>query len=285
MERTVIKIDENICNGCGICVTGCHEGAIQLINNKAVMVSDLYCDGLGACIGDCPVGAIELIKKETEPYNEIAVMERISKKGPGIIEAHLKHLKDHGEDKWFNQGVNWCKENGIEIDFNKISVEKPKMACGCPGSMERDFRTVVHSPSFKEESASPKQSSQLRQWPVQLHLLNPMASFFQGADVLLASDCSAFTVGDFHDTFLKNKTLAIACPKLDSNTQSYEDKLVLMMDQAKINTLTILIMEVPCCGGLVQIAKEARKKSKRNVPVKVIIITVQGEVKSEEWID
>ncbi len=112
-----------------------------------------------------------------------------------------------------------------------------------------------------------------------------MASFFQGADVLLASDCSAFTVGDFHDTFLKNKTLAIACPKLDSNTQSYEDKLVLMMDQAKINTLTILIMEVPCCGGLVQIAKEARKKSKRNVPVKVIIITVQGEVKSEEWID
>lgn len=216
MKRTVIKIDEELCNGCGNCVSGCHEGALQLINGKAVMVSELYCDGLGACIGECPVGAIELIEKETEPY--------------------------------------------------------------------RDFRSAVPSVAPVSGGNISVQPSQLRQWPVQLHLLNPMAAFFKGADVLLASDCSAFTYGGFHSTFLKNKTLAIACPKLDSNTQSYVDKLVMMMDEAKINTLTVLIMEVPCCGGLIQIAKSAREKAKRNVPIKAIVLTVQGEIKSEDWV-
>ena len=247
MKRTVIKIDEELCNGCGNCVSGCHEGALQLINGKAVMVSELYCDGLGACIGECPVGAIELIDKETEPYNEAAVMERIAPKGEKTILAHL-------------------------------------MACGCPSSMERDFRSAVPSVAPVSGGNISVQPSQLRQWPVQLHLLNPMAAFFKGADVLLASDCSAFTYGGFHGTFLKNKTLAIACPKLDSNTQSYVDKLVMMMDEAKINTLTVLIMEVPCCGGLIQIAKSAREKAKRNVPIKAIVLTVQGEIKSEDWV-
>lgn len=229
MKRTVIKIDENLCNGCGNCVSGCHEGALQMINGKAVMVSELYCDGLGACIGECPVGAIELIEKEAEPYDEIAVMERIAPKG-----------------------------------------EKAIMACGCPGSM-------VGSVSYT-------QASQLQQWPVQLHLLNPAASFFQGADVLLASDCSAFTAGNFHEAFLKNKTLAIACPKLDSNTQSYVDKIASMMDDAKINTLTVLMMEVPCCGGLLGFAKSAREKANRNVPIKAIILDVHGEILSKNWV-
>lgn len=237
MKRTIIKIDEELCNGCGNCVTGCHEGALQLINGKAVMVSDVFCDGLGACIGECPVGALELIEREAEPYSEAAVIEK-----------------------------------------------KPKMACGCPGSMERDFRNVVPAQSGKCDVNTSVQDSQLRQWPVQLHLLNPAATFFQGADVLLASDCSAFTSGNFHETFLKNKTLAIACPKLDNNTQNYVDKLVSMMDDSKINTLTVLMMEVPCCGGLLGFAKTAREKSKRNVPVKAIILSVRGEVISEDWV-
>jgi len=264
MKRTVIKIDEKLCNGCGNCISGCHEGALQLINGKAVMVSELFCDGLGACIGDCPVGAIELIEKEAEPYSETAVMERISPKGEKVILAHLKHLKEHGETEWFNKGVRWCEENKIKVDISSLNDAEPKMVCGCPGSME--------------------QNSELRQWPVQLHLLNPAASFFQGADVLLASDCSAFTSGSFHETFLKNKTLAIACPKLDSSTQSYVDKLVSMMDDSKINTLTVLMMEVPCCGGLLGFAKSAREKAKRNVPIKAIILSVLGEIKSEEWV-
>ncbi len=282
MKRTVIQIDEKLCNGCGNCISGCHEGAIQLINDKAIMVSELYCDGLGACIGECPVGAITLIEKESEPYDEIAVMKRISPKGEKAIIAHLRHLKEHGEMEWFHQGIDWCAENNTQIDISLFEEEKPKMACGCPGSMERDFRNV--KPNAVVSPSPIHQASELRQWPVQLHLLNPLASFFSKADVLLASDCSAFTFGGFHSDFLRNKALAIACPKLDSNTQSYEDKLVSMMDVAKINTLTVLIMEVPCCGGLLQLAKKARERSISKVPIKAIVLSVQGEILSENWI-
>ncbi len=296
MKRTVIKIDEDLCNGCGNCVTGCHEGALQLINNKAVMVSELYCDGLGACIGECPVGAIELIEKEAQPYNENSVMERISPKGEKVVFAHLKHLKDHGEMLWFNQGVEWLNNNGFKFDIssltdNSASQEQPRskegetMLCGCPGSMERDFRDVKPvSSEFTPLRNISAQQSELKQWPVQLHLLNPAAQFFQNSDVLLASDCSAFTSGFFHSDFLKNKTLAIACPKLDSNLESYVDKIRIMIDNSKINTLTVLMMEVPCCGGLLLLAKKAREKSIRNVPIKSIYLSVRGEVLSEEWV-
>ena len=212
MKRTIIKIDEEKCNGCGLCVQGCHEGALQLIDGKAVMISDLYCDGLGACIGECPVGAIKLEEREAEPYSEEAVMERIAPKGEHVILAHLRHLKD------------------------------------------------------------------------QLHLLNPQAGYFQRANVLLASDCSAFTAGNFHERFLKGKILAIACPKLDHNTDSYVDKLRSMIDDARIDVLTVLIMEVPCCGGLLQMALKAREMASRNIPIKKIVLSVEGEVKSEEWV-
>jgi len=290
MKRTVIKIDESLCNGCGNCVEGCHEGALQLIDGKAVMISELYCDGLGACIGECPVGAIELIEKEAEPYNEIAVMERISPKGEKVVLAHLMHLKKHGENEWFNQGIEWCSKNNFKIDLPQSSEIKKepeskqeKMACGCPGSMERDFRADKNI-SGMASAELVSGSSELRQWPVQLHLLNPMAGYFQKADVLLASDCSAFTHGSFHATFLKNKILAIACPKLDSNTQSYSDKLTSMIDNSLINTLTVLIMEVPCCGGLLQLAKAAREKASRNIPLKVMVMSVKGEIIKEEWV-
>ncbi|MDP3435960.1 MAG: 4Fe-4S ferredoxin [Bacteroidales bacterium] len=300
MKRTVIKIDEDVCNGCGNCVEGCHEGALQLINGKAVMISDLYCDGLGACIGECPVGAIELIEKETEPYNESAVMERISPKGEKVILAHLKHLKDHSEFEWYNEGVEWCSKKGIALDLSKIGGEvkkaesEPKLACGCPGSMEQDFRTAKPSavnvtPLLKRTPAEDSESfsygkSELQQWPVQLHLLSPMAGFLKGSDLLLASDCSSFSHGSFHSTFLKNKSLAIACPKLDSNTQSYIDKLTLMIDEAKLNTITVLMMEVPCCGGLIQMAKLARERAKRNIPLKAMVMSLRGEILSEEWV-
>lgn len=301
MKRTVIKIDEDLCNGCGNCVEGCHEGALQLIEGKAVMISDLYCDGLGACIGECPVGAIELIEKETEPYSEEAVMERIHVKGERVVIAHLQHLKNHGEIEWFNQGVEWCRNNNFKIDLSKIaespavasnhhepasSPEGKGMACGCPGSMERDFRgsAPVPAPAQSISFQSNANLSELKQWPVQLHLLNPAASYFQSGDVLLASDCSAFTHGSFHQTFLKNKALAIACPKLDSNLNTYVEKLVAMIDQSRINTLTVLIMEVPCCGGLLQIAKRAKELASRNIPLKVMVMSIKGEILKEEWV-
>lgn len=288
MKRTVIKIDEELCNGCGACVTGCHEGALQLVDGKAVMISDLYCDGLGACIGECPVDAISFEEREAEPYSEVAVIKRMIPKGEKVILAHLKHLKDHNELDLLKQGIECLKEYEVDIDLSVIHEQAHKKesepsACGCPGAMMREVKPVVTAKFASVTSVIP-QPSQLRQFPVQLHLLNPNAGFLQGANLLLAADCTAFASGDFHNRFLKGKALAIACPKLDSNIQVYIDKLSEMIDVAQIDTLTVLVMEVPCCSGLIRIAQTARAQAQRNVPMKVIVLSVQGEVKKEEWI-
>lgn len=281
MKRTIIKIDEELCNGCGVCVTGCHEGALQLINGKAVMISDLFCDGLGACIGECPAGAIVLEEREAEPYNEDAVMERMIPKGEKVIVAHLSHLKDHEEFELLQQGLDYLKKHNIQITFP--TEKKTSTPCGCPGSMMQEIKRA-EQPTFSMVAPT-IQPSELRQFPVQLHLLNPAAGFLQGADLLLAADCTAFAYGGFHNRFLKGKALAIACPKLDSNVQVYIDKLTNMIDVAMIDTLTVLVMEVPCCGGLVKIAQMAREQAQRNVPMKVIVVSVQGDIKKEEWIN
>lgn len=280
MKRTIIKIDENLCNGCGSCVKGCHEGALQMINNKAVMVSDLYCDGLGACIGDCPVGAISLEEREAQPYDEAAVMERLVPKGELVVRAHFNHLKEHGEMGLYQQGVAYLAKHNVKMNLEEVSPT-PKLACGCPGTMERSFGPLA---PVRPAKAMPTQVSALRQFPVQLHLLNPQAGFLQSSNLLLAADCTAFASGEFHSRFLQGKSLAIACPKLDSNIPIYVEKLTRMIDEAMIDTLTVLIMEVPCCGGLLRIAEKAREEAERNIPVKVIVLSVRGEVVREEWI-
>jgi ferredoxin len=267
MKRTVIKIDEELCNGCGICVNGCHEGALQLIDGKARMISDLYCDGLGACIGDCPVGAIDFEEREAEPYDEIAVMERLVPKGEKTIRAHLLHLKEHNETALLAQGLRYLEEHNIEIDMDIENNNEQNSDCGqafsaCPGSREMSFAPV------KPVVPIGSTPSQLRQWPVQLHLLNPQAGYFRGADVVLAADCTAYAYGGFHNRFLRNRILAIACPKLDSNKEVYVSKIADMIDGAQINTLTVVIMEVPCCGGLLQLVKMALEQASNKVPVK-----------------
>jgi len=208
MSRKIIQIDDEKCNGCGLCITNCHEGALRVIDGKARLISELFCDGLGACIGHCPEGAIEIIEREAE-------------------------------------------ESAITDHFPLVA-----------GLAEA--------------------SSELRQWPVQMHLLNPSASYFRNADLVLAADCAAFSMGNFHSRFLKGKSLAIACPKLDSNKESYIEKLSSMIGQAKINSLTVVMMEVPCCGGLLQFARIAAEKAGRSIPVKKAIISIQGEVLSVE---
>ncbi|NDV65788.1 ATP-binding protein [Bacteroides sp. 224] len=287
MKRTIIKIDEELCNGCGACVTGCHEGALQLINGKAVMISDLYCDGLGACIGECPVGAIAFEEREAEPYSEEAVMERIAPKGEKVILAHLNHLKEHGEKELVKQGLSYLEKHHIKVDFGykSTSQSQEKLPCGCPGSMAREIKrpAVINPAGLRMPNNTPEQVSELRQFPVQLHLLNPSAGFLHRSHLLLAADCTAFASGEFHCRFLKGKTLAIACPKLDHNIQTYIDKLALMIEEAELETLTVLVMEVPCCNGLVQIAQTAREQSK-HIPIKVITLSIDGSVKSEKWI-
>ncbi len=289
MKRTIINIDEDLCNGCGLCVESCHEGALQMIDGKARIISDLYCDGLGACIAECPVDAITLEEREAEPYDEIKVMERIAPKGEATIIAHLNHLIDHNQYEYVKQGINYVKENNLDVDLSKLknfnSEEKDMEDTtnnegGCPGAKMMSFNK--QDPENSVSTTSP-QSSELKQWPVQLHLVNPQAPYFQNADVLLAADCVAFASGEFHSKFLKGKSLAIACPKLDTGMDIYVEKLASMIDNANINTLTVMIMEVPCCGGLLQIAKQAAAKASRKIPVKKIIIGIKGDVIKEEW--
>lgn len=287
MKRTVIKIDEERCNGCGLCVEGCHEGALQIIDGKARMVSDLFCDGLGACIGECPLGAIELEEREAAPYDEYAVMERIVPKGEQTIRAHLLHLKAHNETEFLSQGLRYLKEHSIQIEMKGLENEQkttaPANTSGCPGRQAIAFGPQ-HTENSPEANNPAEIPSQLCQWPVQLHLLNPDASYFRNADVVLAADCTAFAYGDFHRRFLKNHVLAIACPKLDEGTDSYIEKLTALIDSSHINTLTVVIMEVPCCGGLVRLAMQAVANAKRKIPVKRIIIGIRGNVLDEEWI-
>ncbi len=283
MKRTVIKIDEDLCNGCGLCVSGCHEGALQLINGKAVMISDLYCDGLGACIGECPVGAIEFEEREAEPYNETAVMERIVPKGKEVVEAHLKHLHDHSQTEFLNEGLEYLAKHNINWTFNFMEKqhhnEEHHHGGGCPGA-----RSMSFTPAASNFQPIHEQASALSQWPIQLHLLSPSAPYLKGADLLLAADCVAFSLGNFHSGWLQGKKLAIACPKLDSDKESYIEKLTAMVDQSLINTLTVMIMEVPCCGGLLHIAQTAMERAKRKIPLKVVIVSLQGEIQKEEWI-
>jgi NAD-dependent dihydropyrimidine dehydrogenase PreA subunit len=303
MKRDILKIDEELCNGCGLCVPNCHEGALQVIDGKVRLVSELMCDGLGACIGHCPEGAITIETREAEPYNETRVIEQMKDKGKNTITAHLKHLKDHGERGFVHEGVSYLKGHRAELNFNldevisevhnhgnAISVKQPVHSHshqegheggGCPGARAM----VIEKPGKKNDNTTlADQPSELRQWPVQMHLVNPDAPYFRGADLLLAADCVAFSMGDFHSNHLRGKSLAIACPKLDQGTDTYVEKLSAMIDISKINTITVMMMEVPCCGGLLQMVRSALTNSERKVPVKKIIVGISGEVLQEEWV-
>ncbi|MBN1639266.1 MAG: 4Fe-4S binding protein [Ignavibacteriales bacterium] len=278
MKRKIIKIDEEKCNGCGLCVPNCAEGALQIIDGKARLISDLFCDGLGACLGHCPEGAISIEEREAEPYDENKVMDYIVKGGENVIVAHLQHLKEHNEIEYYNQALEYLKEKGIDITLEK---KKKVTFSSCRGSQIRHF---IHSNTEVTDENSAKRKSHLAQWPIQLHLVSPAASYYQNSDLLLTADCVGFAYPDFHKDFLKGKSIAIACPKLDSNMDIYLEKLKIMIDEAKLNTINVLIMEVPCCRGLVQLAQLAVQNAKRTVPIKYIKISVDGKVMEENWI-
>lgn len=288
MKRQIIKIDDEKCTGCGLCIPGCPEGAIQLIDGKARLISDLFCDGLGACIGDCPEGAIEVIEREAEPYDEVRVMQNIVKQGPNTIKAHLKHLLDHQQDEFYQQAITYLKEHNMPIP--EMEAKAPACGGGCPGSQSMSFEDETAQPQAPSapQPAAPQpiapQASALSHWPVQMHLIAPQAPHFKESDLVLAADCVGFSLGDFHQTWLKGKTVAIACPKLDSNQDVYLNKLVGLIDDAKINTLTVMIMQVPCCGGLLHLAQAAREQASRNIPIKAVVVSVRGEILRQEWI-
>jgi len=286
MLRDIIEINEDLCNGCGNCVPGCHEGALQIVDGKARLISDLMCDGLGACVGHCPTGAMKVVKREAEPYDEARVMEEnIIPAGKGTIKAHLKHLLDHNEEDYFTQAVQVLKAKGLEIPDLASPQEnsKPSLASGhgCPGSAAR-----ILKPSGQETTPRDSSSgvSRLEQWPVQLHLLNPRAPFLKNADLLVAADCTAFSIGNFHDKYLSGKALAIACPKLDQGLGQYQSKLTAMIEESGLDTITVMMMEVPCCSGLLQIVQQAVANSSRKIPVKQVVISLEGKELTQEWV-
>lgn len=233
-KRKIVNIDEEKCNGCGLCIIACAEGALKIIDGKAKLVSDKYCDGLGACLGECPQGAIKIDEREAEEFDEVAV------------EHHLSEQR-------------------------KAEANLP---CGCPSTTVTDLGK--HEAKGAAHGHAARQESTLGHWPVQLRLVPPNAPFLQGADLLLAADCVPFAYPNFHADFLKDHAVLVACPKLD-DFDAHQEKLTQILRQAGLNSLTVLHMEVPCCSGLVYMAKEAIKASGKNVPLSDITIGVQGD--------
>lgn len=274
MQRKIIEIDPEKCNGCGVCIPNCPEGALQLIDGKARLVSDLFCDGLGACIGECPLGAINVIEREAEPYDERRVMDNIVKQGENTIKAHLKHLKDHGEDKLLEIAVAYLREAGLDVP--KQEAPAP-LACGCPGTLAKSLspRPAPVQASATTSAAAP---SALQQWPVQLKLLNPSASYFDHADLLISADCVAHAYGSFHRDLLAGKILVVFCPKLDSDIEGYVTKLEEIFRRHPIRSVTVARMEVPCCGGTSAIVQEALTQAGQSQNVKVVTIGIDGEI-------
>lgn len=273
MKRQIIKIDEEKCNGCKLCIPNCPEGAIQVIDGKARLISDLFCDGLGACIGHCPEGAIKIEEREAEPYDEGKVMENIVKQGQNVICAHLEHLKEHGEEDYYKEAIEFLKEKGIENPLEKKGEKKEvkNNFKGCPGSRVIDLRDE------KDEGEVGRQKSELNQWPIQFHLIPPRAPYFDNANLLIAADCVPFAYPNFHSDFLKDKIVIIGCPKLD-DAGFYHEKLTEIIKFNNLNSITVVIMEVPCCYGLQAICEEAIKNSGKVIPLKQAIITISGEI-------
>lgn len=243
VKRKIVKIHEDKCNGCGLCVSACHEGAIELVNNKARLISDQYCDGLGDCLPACPMDAIEIIERDAAPYDDDAVKELLRKK------SEKNTIKD--------------------------------IPCGCPGTMARSLDKSGHCEVNAGEAAKSegKVESELRQWPVQIHLVNPEAQYLKGADLLIAADCTAYAYGNFHREFIKNHVTLIGCPKLD-DIEAYREKLIYILGNSQIKSITVVRMEVPCCTGIVRVVREAMLKSETIVPYREVIIGIDGEIQA-----
>jgi ferredoxin len=241
VRRKIIEINEELCNGCGQCIIGCAEAALELVDGKARLVAEKYCDGLGACLGECPTGALQIVERLSDDFDEEAV------------EALLKA---------------------------KEVKEAPAMACGCAGSNIQSFAPKTPCQSANAPQAMAGGSSALTHWPVQIRLVPATAPFLQGADLLIAADCTPLAYAAFHQDLLDGKVVMMGCPKFDDQ-MSYVDKFAEIFATANIASVTTVIMEVPCCGSMRGIVKEAMKRAGKAIPSKEIVISTRGEILSK----
>ncbi len=241
MKRQIIRIDEEKCTGCGECITACAEGALEIRNGKAVLVREALCDGLAACIGHCPEGALIIEEREAEPFDEALVERRLAELGRRP--AHHTHSP----------------------------------MGGCPSAQVMDLKPRG---DVSEPAGGADEPSQLGQWPVQLALLPPTAPFFRDAELLVAADCVPFAFAGFHQRFLKGRAVAVACPKLD-NAGAHFQKLIQIFEQGGPSSVTILRMEVPCCGGLTAMVAEALREAGSDIPAREVVIGRDGTVVGE----
>ena len=231
MLRKIIKIDEEACNGCGLCAAACHEGAIGMVDGKARLLREDYCDGLGDCLPACPVNAITFEEREAPAYDHAAVLA------------------------------------------SKAAATPETLPCGCPGSMSR---SIGHTAPATDTQPTGIILSQLRQWPVQLKLVPVSAPYFNGADILVAADCTAFAYGAFHQDFIKGKVVLVGCPKLDEG--DYAEKLTAIFARNDIKSVTVARMEVPCCGGIQRAVETAVANSGKDIPLKTVVISIEGGI-------
>ncbi len=251
MKRNIIEIDQNKCNGCGLCVSACHEGAIGLVDGKARLLRDDYCDGLGACLPECPTGAIKMVEREAAAFDEAAVAAR-GHAGPVPHAAAPEH-----------------------------GAEPGPLPCGCPGTMQRTLQPKAAPPAEKPAAcgcAGGEAASQLGNWPVQLRLMNPSAPYLKGAHLLVAADCTAFALGRFHSEFLQGRVLVIGCPKLDDNNENTQ-RLAEILRHNDLASITVLRMEVPCCGGITAAARNAMLAAGKIVPYREVTVGIDGSIK------
>jgi len=239
--RDIIQIDEELCDGCGLCVPACHEGALAVIDGKLRVLDDARCDGAGACVGECPKGALTVIARDAAPFDERYATPPVLTPAPAPVSL--------------------------------VKISKP-VSAGCPGSRAASWTNAFPAGGAKASAGAP---SALRQWPVQLHLLSPEAPFWNGREMLLAADCVAFALGAFHDELLRGRSLAIACPKLD-DPQGYAEKLTRILSARQVTALRVVIMEVPCCGGLARLANDCARAAGFAGEIEILTVSIMGDI-------
>jgi len=276
--RNIVKIDEDKCIGCEKCVSACAEGAIQMIDGKAKLVSEIYCDGLGACLDCCPVDAITIEQRDAAEFDEEATEKYLEELARNKAAHDKQKQKPSGASRRMEDSVGNAFAHGSPTAKQSLTVppdtqQAQKPHGGCPGMKMMNFAAAPNA----APGASGDVSSQLGQWPVQLKLVSPMAPYFVGADLMLVADCVPFAMGNFHEKLLKDKAIAVACPKLD-DTGTYAQKIADIITTGKPTSLTVVHMEVPCCTGLLRIAEKAVALAESDLEINDVTISLRGEV-------